>query len=115
LLNDVRQFMGQQPSTRLPVGLVLTLAKDDVLPDGVSPGVHCAGRGRALTVRVYPDGGEVVVEARFHSLTRSRVQRLTGRAQNFVHDGRHRGDLGVIRGTLLYEARPYRREQRCRH
>jgi hypothetical protein len=50
---------------------------------------------------MYPNLAEVMAEAGFHKGTGGRVKRPARRADYLMHDGRHGGRFGLVRGSAL--------------
>ncbi len=87
-MKDVRQLVSQQPLSFGRPRRVLSLAESNVPTDRVGPGIDCLSRLGRAAVGVNLDAAEVVTEAELHEVARLRVERLTGRAQYFIDDGR---------------------------
>lgn len=89
LLNHMRQFVREETLAFVCVRRVLTPTENDLMADAVGKGVHCFGRLHSPMVRMNSHPAEIMPEARFHEGARRSVQRLAGRAENFMHNRRH--------------------------
>jgi hypothetical protein len=85
------QFMGQQFCPPCGGGLKLPRPKNNVRSDGISQGLHGAGRFRRPLVGMNAHRAKVMSKARLHEGARGRIQRLAGRAQNVMDNGRGHG------------------------
>jgi hypothetical protein len=83
--------MGEDASTFGGLGLVGSLAEDDVSPDGIGVCLDRPRRLRRLRVGVDPHGAEVATEPRLEVASRGFVEGMARRAEDFVNDRRSEG------------------------
>jgi len=89
LLHYVSQLMRQQVPTHACSRHVLLHRKSDIFAHRIRQRIHCPCRFGRPCIRVDADAAEVVAEAGLEEGAGGGVERLAGRAQYFVHDGRH--------------------------
>jgi hypothetical protein len=94
LLHHVSQFVRDQFQAGGRSRTGGSRAQHDVRSHGVRLRVHGPGRSRRRRVRMNPNVVEIELESRFEVAARGAVQRLTGRVQDVVHDGRGRQCCG---------------------
>lgn len=97
LLDDVSQFVGEQPHPRLGIRLIPALPHHDMPPEREGLRVDRAGRLRRPGIGVYSNVREVVTEPALHLGPGRGVQSLTRSAQDTCHD---RGDSGRAARTV---------------
>jgi hypothetical protein len=104
LLEYVNQFMSQKSPAVVSAGLVLRRAEGDLGSRSVSARTHrvCGAVGGG--VRVDADFTKGVAEPGFHEGACRRVERLTGRAQDLMYDGRGRCGHSAQAGGQALEA-----------
>ena len=88
LLHDVRQFVCEQLASARACRYILTRGEDDVRADRVGRGVDCLCRSGGAGIAVDAHLTEVVAEAILEMHARVAIERLAGRSQHVVHDGR---------------------------
>ena len=76
LLDDMCQFVGEQPLPFCCLWRILSVTENNVLPDGVSCRSHAARRLCCFPVSVDTHLGKIVPESRLHEAPGCRVQRL---------------------------------------
>jgi hypothetical protein len=100
LLQHMRQFMSDQPSSR-PVGwLVLTGVEHEVISDGVCKRVDRSRGFRRALRGVHTHMAEIVTEDRLEVGANRVIQRLACRAQLLAHDRRNQRLAKACRLTL---------------
>jgi len=105
LLEHVNQFMSKKSPAILSAWPVLLRAKSDLGSRSISSRTHRVCRAIGSGVRVDAYFAKVVTEARFHEGAGGRVERLAGRAQRLMDDGRGQGRPVAAVGPAL-QARP---------
>lgn len=88
LLHDMRQFMGDQFAPSHGRRLVVPAGKCDVSAGAVGVGAHRVGTGGSQRIGVQLHLAQIMLEARLEERARLRIQRMPGRAEHLVHDGR---------------------------
>src|SRR5262245_16405642 len=72
LLDHVRQLLSQQSLPAGASGVILTTAKEDILPDGEGPGLQGAAESVRLRVGMHPHRAEVCTQRLLHRAARGR-------------------------------------------
>jgi hypothetical protein len=88
LLDDVSQLVREQLRARRRAGRVSVRPEDDVASDRVRARGDGFGRRGGCFVGMYPDAGEVVVEASLHRALHAGVEWTPWPAQDVVDDRR---------------------------
>ena len=84
----MRQLVRQQVIPRCGLRGVFARGKHHMIPHCVRQGAHRTRRIRRLCIGMHPHPAEIVAEARFHEHTPGGIERLAGRAQHLMDDGR---------------------------
>jgi hypothetical protein len=95
LLQDVGQLMRDQAPPIYRTGFVATVRKSDVVANGIRQSINPACGLRGPFVDMHSHTAEVVTKPRLHESARSRIKRLAGRAQHFVHDWWNSGRMAI--------------------
>ena len=93
MLNNVNQFMRQQPLSARLVERVRSCSKEDVRAGCNRKGVEGARGGGRLRIGMNAHGAEVVADAPLHQLPRGAVQRASGVAQRALQNSRKSASL----------------------
>ena len=82
--------MSKQPAAAVVAQLKLAGAEDDVPADRVGASTHGTGGFGGAVIGMDTYLGKVVAEAGFEEAARSKVERMAGRAEDFVYERRSR-------------------------
>ena len=66
LLRDVRELVGEKPTSRVGVRSVLAGSKEHIAPESESSGVELPGRRSCCAIRVNPNVRKIAAETRLH-------------------------------------------------
>ena len=103
LLHRVDQLVCEQSLALRSAGAVLSCAEDDFLAHGICQSIDCFSRRCGLATSMYTHVAEVVSEARLKERTGGVIERLAGRAQHIMNNGRsHGGTMGRDGATLQF-------------
>ncbi len=91
LLDDMSQFVREQPAALRGSGIEAPKAENDVVSNCVGMSVERPSRHLCVLIRMHAHTAEVVSEARLHKGASRQVEGLTRRAKYFVDDRRHFG------------------------
>src|SRR5215467_15845150 len=72
LLQDVGEFVRQQPATRLACRRVLAHSENDMAAKGVGPGANLSGGFRSIWTRMYSHMRKIGAKAWLHKASGSR-------------------------------------------
>jgi hypothetical protein len=105
LLRHVRQLVSEQTLSGVSCRHELPCTEYDIIADSVCPCVYRPSRFRSLPIGMDLHITEITAEARLHEFARRRIERLSRRAQHFVHDRRRGGGAVRIGGAPLQALR----------
>src|SRR6266436_10367825 len=89
LLDNVRQFMGQQLLSRCSPRRILLRGENYIRSDCIGECIDSSCGFSGTRIGVDANSAEIMAKTRFHEGAAGRVERLTGRAQHFVNDRRN--------------------------
>ena len=109
LLNSVRQLVHQKPHPLCRPRRILAGAEHHVPPYCVSKRIHRLRRLRGFCIGMHPHPAEIVPEEWLHKSARRRIERVAGRMQRLLHDGRSHIPRRWLNGGALQQVRTNRR------